>query len=229
MTERPLLLDGLAAPVVDRAAWGAEPAVDWPPERSAVRAIVVHHTATSNEEPEPLAMVRRVQRFHAHDRGWGDIGYSLIVLPDGRVAEGREGTLASPAPEVVQAGHAFGHNPGTVGIALAGRFHDRLPSEAAWATLVDVIATIAAHADLDPFGTEVVLANGRTLPAVISGHRDACATSCPGDAVADALEGLRYAVAERLAGSGAGSAGDRAARHRASSSANGPDAAQNAG
>lgn len=223
----PRLLAGLRSPVVDRAGWGAPPALAWPPEHSPVRAVVVHHTATSNEETDPLAMVRRVHHFHAHERGWGDIGYSLIVLPDGRVVEGREGTLASIAPEVVQGGHALGHNPGTVGVALAGRFHDQLPTDAAWGALVDVVATVAAGAQLDPHGRDVVLANGRTLPAAITGHRAACDTTCPGDALADALEDLRYAVAERVGGST--SACDRDDRQRASSSDSGPDAAQNAG
>lgn len=221
------LLDGLGAPVIDRAEWGAPPAVRWPPAHSPVRAVVVHHTATSNDETDPLAMVRRVHHFHTHERGWGDIGYSLLVLPDGRVVEGREGTLASVAPTVVQGGHALGHNPGTVGIALAGRFHDRLPTDAAWDALVEVVATVATNAQLDPHGRAVVLANGRTLPAVITGHRDACDTTCPGDALVDALEDLRYAVAERVGGST--SARDREDRQRASSSANGAEAAQNAG
>ena len=203
---RPRLLDGLRAPVVRRAEWGAPPAREWPPERSPVRAFVVHHTATSNEETDPLAMVRRVHRFHADQRGWGDIGYSLIVLPDGRVVEGREGTLASFAPEVVQGAHALGHNPGTVGLAFAGRFHDRLPTDHAWDAAVEVLATVATNSQLDPLGIEVRLANGRTLPTAVCGHRHACDTTCPGDALAEALEALRYAVAARVGGAASASA-----------------------
>jgi hypothetical protein len=236
-----LLLDGIGAEVVDRAAWGAEPAIEWPPERSPVRAVVVHHTSTIDDAPDPLAMVRRVQRFHAHHRGWGDIGYSFVVLRDGRIVEGREGTLASPAPLVVQGGHALGHNPGTVGVAIAGRFHDHLPTEAAWAAAVELIATVVRTCDLDPVGGPVVLDNGRQLPAVISAHRHACETTCPGDALVSALPALRYAVVDRCRGTASGAspspagsppgsaAGDVPRRHRRSSSPSGPDADQNAG
>jgi hypothetical protein len=208
------LLSGLGAPFVARSGWQAEPAVDWPVERAPVRAVVVHHTATDDDDADLLATVRRIQRFHARVRGWGDIGYSFVILRDGRVAEGREGSAALPAPHIAQGGHALGHNPGTVGIALAGRFHDRLPTDAAWASLVDLVATIARNGGVDPLAGPVVLANGRSLPAAISGHRHACETSCPGDALAAALGDLRAAVADRM---------------RRTSSPSGPDAAQNAG
>lgn len=189
------LLATLRAPLLLRADWGAEPAVGWPVEHERVRAVVVHHTGTRNDEPEPLEMLRRVQRFHAHERGWGDIGYSFVVLADGRVAEGRAGSADAPAPLSVVAGHAYGHNPGTVGIAVQGRFHDHGPHDVAMASLVDLLATIARSCDLDPEGDEVELVNGARLPAVISGHRDARDTTCPGDALTALLPQLRREVA----------------------------------
>ena len=198
------LLEGLTSPIVARSGWGAEPPVDWPVERAPVRAVVVHHTATRESDGDLLDVVRRVQRFHAHDRGWGDIGYSLVILRDGRVVEGRAGTLASPAPTIAQAAHALSHNVGTVGVAVAGRYHDGRPSSAAWDALVDVVATIGRNAGLDPMALGVALANGRRLPAVVSGHRDACDTSCPGDGLASLLGELRSAAAERLSGPGRG-------------------------
>lgn len=189
------LLHGIRAPLVHRSAWRARPPVDWEVEQAPVRAVVLHHTATSNDDPDPLAMVRRVQQFHAEARGWGDIGYSFLVLEDGRVVEGRADSLASAAPLGVIAGHAYGHNVGTLGVAVAGRFHHCGPTPAAWATTVSILAAICRSCDLDPTGGPVVLANGRSLPAVISAHRHAVDTSCPGDELVARLPQLRAEVA----------------------------------
>jgi hypothetical protein len=185
--------------LVTRAEWGAEPAVGWPIEHEPVRAIVIHHTGTRNDEPEPFRMLQRVQRFHAHERGWGDIGYSFVVLADGHVAEGRDGSATAPAPLGVVAGHALGHNPGTIGVAVQGRFHDHGPNGAALDALIDLVTTIVRSCDLDPEGGPVDLTNGARLPAVICAHRDARDTSCPGDALMAALGPIRRAVARSLA------------------------------
>ena len=183
-TTAPAIVGDLAPAILPRRAWGAPAADGWPVERAPVRAVVVHHTGTANDEPDSLAMLRRVARLHAHERGWGDIGYSFIVLNDGRIAEGRTGSATAPAPDGVVAGHAYGHNVGTVGIALAGRFHDRRPTPAAWASLARLVAAVAVTCDLHTSGGPVRLANGARLPAVISTHRDVGATTCPGDGVA---------------------------------------------
>lgn len=221
--ETRLLLDGLLATVVSRAEWGAHAPVDWPVEHAEVRGIVLHHTATRNDEPEPDAMLRRVQGFHADQRGWGDIGYSFIVAEDGRIFEGRAGSTLATAPQHVVAGHAYSHNVGTIGISVAGRFHDCLPAGAAWSSLVDLVATIARTCELDPEGGPVELTNGRVLPAVISGHRNACDTSCPGDALYRALDELRRQAASQLV------AGDGVPRRPRIVAPSGGDAAQNAG
>lgn len=191
------VLEGLSVPLLRRNDWGAVPAVDWPIEHAVLRGIVIHHTGTRNDDDDPLGMLRRVQRFHAEERGWGDIGYSFVVLEDGRIAEGRDGSADVVAPRGVVAGHAYGHNPGTLGVAVAGRFHDRCPTGAAWDALVDLLATIVIRCGLDATGRTVTLENGRRLPAVISGHRHAVDTSCPGDFLAGALPSLRAAVRDR--------------------------------
>lgn len=186
----PTIVDGLAAPLLTREEWGAEPAVDWPVEHARLRAIVVHHTGRTSDGPDPVSRLRRVQRFHAVERGWGDIGYSFVILEDGRVAEGRTASAAAPAPLAAVAGHAYGHNPGTLGVALAGRFHEETPTPEAWSSLLDLVVTVSRTCGLDPAGP-VTLDNGRSLPDVICGHRHARDTPCPGDALAAALPSLR--------------------------------------
>lgn len=194
-TEVAPLLGPLAEAVVRRPTWGAPTTSDWAPELAEVRAIVIHHTGTRNDDPDPLAMVGRIRAYHADERGWGDIGYSFVVLEDGRIVEGREGSAEASAPQSVVAGHAYGHNVGTVGLAVAGRFHEARPTEAAWRSVVAACEAIVATCGLDPEGGPVVLANGAQLDHVIGGHRDAGLTTCPGDGLAGLLPDLRREVA----------------------------------
>ena len=49
------------------------------------------HTDTRNGDPDPAATVRAIYRYHAVDRGWGDIGYNYVVDVNGNIFEGRVG------------------------------------------------------------------------------------------------------------------------------------------
>ena len=40
-------------------------------------------------------MMRSIYAYHTQTRGWGDIGYNVIVDKFGRIFEGRYGGLAS--------------------------------------------------------------------------------------------------------------------------------------
>jgi hypothetical protein len=79
--------------VVTRAGWGANEMhrfdrygnEEWPQAFYPAQKLTVHHTAGINDDPDPAATVRAIYRFHAIDRGWGDIGYHYVVAPDGRV------------------------------------------------------------------------------------------------------------------------------------------------
>lgn len=190
---------GLGSEFLDRGAWGAEPAVDWPIELAPIRGVMIHHTNTENNDPDPLSTVRRIQHFHSRTRGWGDIGYSFLILEDGRILEGREGSATAPAPLGVIAGHAFGHNVGTVGIAVVGRFHRRSPTAAAWTSLVELVTFISRACAIDPNGSSVTLATGHVLPTAICAHLDVAPTTCPGAALTELLTELRRQAAVRLA------------------------------
>jgi len=122
-------------------------------------------------------------------RGWGDIGYHLVIDEAGTVYEGRTGTAAvlDGGPAVV-GGHVYGHNRGTLGIALLGTLNERPPSPPAWTALVAVMAWLAHRHDLDPLGV-------RDAVPTICAHRDLTATPCPGDACYELLAPLRAQVA----------------------------------
>ncbi|MGH8969606.1 MAG: peptidoglycan recognition protein family protein [Actinomycetes bacterium] len=166
----------------------------WPRETEPLREVVLHHTKTPNSDRDSAARVRAIYEFHAAQRGWGDIGYHLVVDEAGIVFEGRAGTaeLLDGGPAVV-GGHVYGHNEGTVGIAMLGTLFEQPPSRRAWTALVEVLAWLAYRHNLDPLG-----AGGASL--TIRAHCDLAPTTCPGAASYELLPTLRAQVAAAVSG-----------------------------
>lgn len=216
---------------LSRAEWGADEALRsdaggneiWPTEFHDVQTMTVHHTATGNDDPDPDATVRAIYRYHAVDRGWGDIGYHYLIDEQGRVYEGRWSGSASAdcaggaggtdfahddAGRLVTAGHTGGHNSGNMGAALLGDFSTHRkngaePEAVAVDALEGLLAEFASRHHLDPQAT-VDYVNPADPSAtntvdVISGHRDWAATECPGARLYDDLPAIRDAVAARMA------------------------------
>ena len=209
----------LAAPACrSRADWGAdETLMTWAPEYYGVQVLTVHHTATANGDADPAATVRAIQRYHAVDRGWGDIGYQYLVDGAGVVYEGRySGPSRScltaggdgsdfghdDANRGVTAAHVGGMNSGNLGIALLGTFTSSAPSGLQRTALEEELAILAARHSIGPARTDVGYVNPvsgatRTVPA-ISGHRDWEATECPGGSLYAALPSIRSNVAAAM-------------------------------
>lgn len=193
-----------STPVTARAEWGAdESLMTWQLDYYAAQKLTAHHTATANDDPDPAATVRAIYRYHAVDRGWGDIGYQYLIDESGRVYEGRwSGTDGDPAHSasgaVVTAAHVGGYNSGNVGVALLGTLSSRAPTAAARSALEGILRDLSTRHGIDPHGTGTYTnpANGvtKTVPN-ISGHRDWEATECPGGALYSELPSIRAAVA----------------------------------
>lgn len=137
--------------------------------------MTVHHTATTDNDPDPAAAVRAIYRYHAVDQGFGDIGYQYLIDEFGIVYEGRwsgsastscgsaGGTGADFAHEegtglMVTGAHVGGWNSENLGVALLGDFTDRRrsgvdPKPAAVSSLEDLLAELAVRQDLDPRAT----------------------------------------------------------------------------
>lgn len=206
-TPDPLAAQVDSPAVVSRASWGADES--WrryaPSYAKAARAIVVHHTAGSNDysRDDAAAVVRGIYRYHTQSLGWADIGYNVLVDRYGTVYEGRFGGLERP----VVGAHARGYNTGTVGVALMGQ-HDTgsnppgaAPTTAALGALADVVAWKADLHHIDPEATVTIGGTGnyaaKTVPTIL-GHRDVTATACPGNTVYRELPALRDTVARRI-------------------------------
>ncbi|SDZ47241.1 N-acetylmuramoyl-L-alanine amidase [Micromonospora pattaloongensis] len=213
-----LRIAGRSAPVryLDRVAWGADKAVrgaaPWPPRYAPVQTLTVHYTAGANDDPDPAATVRAIHYYDAVTRGWGDMGYNLLIDEAGTVYEGRRsGTrapLLGPAagngrPQMVTGAHVTDHNRGNAGVVLLGDFADRLPTPAAREALTEVLALLAGVANLNPLGSTTYADPSLSVTrkvSTIAGHRDYAPTDCPGGAYYLQLPALRKDVARLLHG-----------------------------
>ena len=200
---------GAATTFVTRAQWGAdESLMTWQPEyQSPAQKLTVHHTATTNDDPDPAATMRAIYRYHAVDRGFGDIGYHALVDESGRVYEGRfSGTDGDPAHEsalttrVVTAAHVGGYNSANLGLAFLGTLTDRAPTASAQSSAEGLLADWATRHAIDPTGTSTYVnpVNGSSWTGPnIPGHRDFAATECPGGALYALLPTIRQNVKAR--------------------------------
>ena len=66
--------------------------------RATIKAATIHHTADANgyTAAEVPAIMRSIYRYHTVSRGWGDIGYNVVV--DSSAGCGRAATAGWPAP-----------------------------------------------------------------------------------------------------------------------------------
>lgn len=73
------------------------------------KRITLHCAASTNGVCLPASVIRRQ---HIEERGWSDIGYHMVIQPDGEVERGR-GLNEKGA-------HVSGENEGNIGICLVG-------------------------------------------------------------------------------------------------------------
>ena len=97
-------------------------------EMGIYKALHIHHTwrpdkAGFNGENH-IEIASAIKNYHVNVNGWRDIGYHILVFPDGVLVTGR-GFDETPAS-------AAGHNTGAFAICLIGNFdkdHDELIGE----------------------------------------------------------------------------------------------------
>ncbi|MFJ2306859.1 N-acetylmuramoyl-L-alanine amidase [Streptomyces sp. NPDC087787] len=202
--------------IVSRAGWGADEKIS--PEQpdylpgGKVKAVVVHHTAESNNYTcaDAPAVVRGIYAYHVKQLKWKDLGYNFLVDKCGTVYEGRKGGVDLP----VMGAHAYGFNSETTGISILGTYTDVAPSDAALTSVARIAAWKLGQYGVDPAGTATLTAGDSgsnyarktwakgakmSLPA-IHGHRDGFNTQCPGNAYYAKLPTVRAWAAGPVTG-----------------------------
>ncbi|MDP4007871.1 MAG: SpoIID/LytB domain-containing protein [Candidatus Peregrinibacteria bacterium] len=164
----------------------------WPIQypQSDIKAIFVHHTASQEDAMEDsYAAMRAIYYYHTVTRGWGDIGYNYLIDEDGRIFEGRYG-----GDKVIGA-HTANFNVGTVGVAMIGNYQENEINGGAVEGLVRLLTSLTEKYKLDPIA--ILKLRGKNVN-VISGHRDAGKTVCPGEHVYEKLVSIRQLIKNEL-------------------------------
>jgi hypothetical protein len=194
--------------IYTRAQWGADESLrrNGPSYTGAIKAGFVHHTAGTNgySEAEVPKIIRAIYAFHVKGNGWSDIGYNYLVDRFGRLWEGRYGGITKN----VLGAHTGGFNTDTFAVSAIGNYE----KAAAPPVMVDSIARLLAWklslAYDDPNGTTVLTSVGggtskyragtKVTFNVISGHRDAGNTECPGKNLYAQLPTIRALTTQYL-------------------------------
>ena len=206
---------GSTPAVQPRSAWGADESLRfrgttavWPPVFQTLQKLVVHHTAGANGDrgEAAKATIRSIYYYHAITQGWGDIGYNFLMDADGVIYEGRstsatrtdDGNVTgeNAGHQAVTAGHAFGHNSGTEGIAVLGNYVATPIPAAVDAALKDFLFSKAAAHGLYAAETSLYTnpVNGvQERFENIPGHLEVPdnSTECPGGMFLDRLKVMR--------------------------------------
>jgi hypothetical protein len=190
--------------ILTRADWGADESIrrGTPSYNTTVKVGFVHHTDTANDytmEQTP-AVIRSIYAYHVKSNGWSDIGYNFLVDRFGRIWEGRYGGIT----RAVVGAHTGGFNTDSFGTSLIGTFMTTAPPAATLTSLEQLFAWKLGSYYRDPAGTATLRSGGGGTSkyaagtyhtfAVVSGHRDAGDTSCPGDATYARLGTIRSAI-----------------------------------
>lgn len=188
--------DRLACPCpqpdyLDRLGWcpdGTCPE-DATPAFTTVTHLIVHHSAGANTSSDWAATVRSIYDFHVFTNGWDDIGYNWLIDPNGVVYQGRG--------DNVRGAHFCGYNAGTMGVCMMGDYTNIVPTDQAVGSLQSLLAWKSCDVDIEPNGDAFHASSGLDLMH-ISGHRDGCATACPGNSFYPTLPLVREAVQNKL-------------------------------
>ena len=181
-----------APAVVDRNTWcpnGDCPVIDAPTPLDPAHLIVHHSAGNLTEDVDYSLVVRAIYDFHVNTNGWSDIGYNLLIAPDGTVYEGR-GTAA-------QGAHFCAANAGTLGVCMLGNYVTDAPATAAMSALTTLGYFLSCEFEIDVNSTAFHQPSGKTLNG-LAGHRDGCNTACPGEELFAQLPSLRADITARI-------------------------------
>jgi len=191
--------------IMTRAQWGADESLrnGFAGYGETIAAGFVHHTTGASEytSVEVPGMIRAIYAYHTQTLGWSDIGYNFLVDRFGRLHEGRWGGMDRP----VIGAHTGGFNTNTVGVAALGDHETTPVPDAVTSGFGQILGWKLGQYGRDPFGRTTLTSGGGSssrYPAgqvvefdVVSGHRDASYTLCPGQYLYPRLSQIRSEAA----------------------------------
>ena len=194
--------------IYTRAQWGADESLrksacpKGPDYSSTIKMGFVHHTDGANgySASQVPSIIRSIYAYHVNANGWCDVGYNFLVDRFGRIWEGRYGGI----DRAVIGAHTGGFNTNSFAASLIGSFSSTTPPAAMLSALEKLFAWKLGRYYRDPLGDTTMVAGsfsgsryakGSTVTFhVISGHRDADTTTCPGSAAYAKLGAIRTGV-----------------------------------
>ncbi|MEV6342499.1 N-acetylmuramoyl-L-alanine amidase [Actinoplanes sp. NPDC051851] len=191
-----------------RAGWRADEAIvkGKPVYTGPVQVFFVHHTAGTNRYTcgQSASIVRGIEAYQVKSRGWDDIGYNFLVDKCGTVFEGRKGGVHRS----VKGAHTLGFNDDASAVAVLGDYRTATLTPAARWSVAQLAAYKLGAAGNTPAGKVTLVSGGgpkfsagkRVTLYRISGHRDAGATECPGNALYAQLPAIRALAGAAPAG-----------------------------
>jgi hypothetical protein len=191
--------------IMTRAQWGADESLrnGFAGYGETIKAGFVHHTTGASDytATEVPGMIRAIYAYHTETLGWSDIGYNFLVDRFGRLHEGRWGGVDRP----VIGAHTGGFNTNTVGIAALGDHETSPVPDAVMTGFGQLLGWKLGLYGADPHGRVTLTSGGgdsNRYPTgqavdfnVISGHRDASYTLCPGQHLYPRLPEIRSEAA----------------------------------
>lgn len=162
-----------------------------------VRHCVVHHSAVLSNDTDYVKRVRNIYAFHTQSRGWDDIGYNFLVAPNGDLFGGRDPQGVADIDDVMGA-HYCAKNSNTMGICMMGDYTSENISDTAQGSLVHLLTWKLYKSALNTSDSFIHPENTGEYLATIVGHRDGCATACPGNTFYPSLSKLRKRVQDEL-------------------------------
>jgi hypothetical protein len=176
--------------IVPRDFWGSDLPPKAPPVREDPKFLLVHHTASPNNYSSARNVIRTTYLWHTSNdpsKGWPDVAYEFFIGRAGDVYEGRAGALAGP----VRADATGGSQGWAQLVCLLGDYTHQMPTLAAQASLVKVLAWLADRYRIDttPGAKVTITSRGsqrwprgtRVTTPTLAPHRAMSYTGCPGD------------------------------------------------
>lgn len=163
------------------------------------RHVVVHHTDGSNEPDDYVQVIRSIYIQHTQVNGWNDIGYNFLIAGDGTIFEGRDPQGVADITDI-RGAHFCAKNTGTLGVGVMGRFVSQTPNKEAIESLKHLTTWAMTKQSLHPEESFPHPTASSDPLSTFVGHRDGCATECPGTAFYQMLPEVATAISQKIDG-----------------------------